>query len=141
MANINTSEVLNELTEVLKANTAMEYVDHSVPVTPIAQETFKTAAYVNLIKVVPRIEKASIGMDGYIFHGLFSVTLNVDCTDDKNLVYDLVDSLQRSVLNDAVIWSKLVDRDLLAVEYDNCEFNPKRVATMVIEVKYTLLCE
>jgi len=140
MANSRTAEILDELEAVLKASTLLDAVHVSLPTTPIVQETSHVAAYVQLIKTIPRLSSPSPEMDGYDFHGMFLITLNVDCQGDKNLVYDVVDGVQRAILNDSMIWNKLIDRDLIAVEYDNAEFSPKRVATCVLEVQYRLSC-
>lgn len=140
MANINTSELLRELEAVLSANQMLGKVVVSEKVTPLVQEDSPVATYIQLIKVIPRLESQSPEMDGYIFHGMFLITLNVDCTSDKYLVYDTMDSLQRSLLTDEAIWSKLIDRDLIATEYDNAEFSPKRTATCVLEARYKLAC-
>jgi hypothetical protein len=140
MVNGRTAEILDELEAVLNASTLLDAVYVSLPVTPIVQEVVGAAAYIQLIKAIPRLSAPSPEMDGYDFHGMFLITLNVDCTGNKNLVYDVVDGVQRAILNDSAIWSKLIDRDLIAVEYDNAEFSPKRVATFVLEVQYRLSC-
>ena len=136
-----TKELLVEIREILKANHLLDYVGISESVRPIAEEQSSAAAYAILVKSIPRLEKASDGIDGYEWSGLFTVTVNVDCTSDTFLIYDVVDSINRSILNDSAIWSKLVDRDLVAIEYDNCEFSPKRTATIVVEARYRLTCE
>jgi len=79
-------------------------------------------------------------LDAYDFHGFFLVTMNVNCEDNRFKIYDVIDDVQRSILNDQAIWGKLVDRDIISIEFDNAEFFPKRSAIIAVEVKYRLTC-
>ena len=138
--NNRTAELLVELEEIVKANSDLVYVASAEKVQPLASETNKTAAYINLTNNVPRLIKNSTKLDGYDNHAFFIIVVNVDCTEDKLLVYDVVDSIQRSLLNDSGIWTKLIDRDIINIEYDNAEFYPKRSAVIAIEVTHRLVC-
>lgn len=135
-----TSEVIFELEEILKANTKIDIVTSCIPGTPLVQDTSKASAYISLTNMVPKIIRNSTELDAYDFHGFFLVTLNVNCEDNKFKIYDIVDDIQRSILNDQAIWGKLVDRDIISIEFDNAEFFPKRSAIIAIEVKYRLTC-
>jgi hypothetical protein len=137
--NNRSAEVLIELEAILQANTDLEAIGIG-KVIPIAQETNRSAGYITFTNSVPRLVKNSTEMDGYDFHGFFVITINADCTDDKYLIYDLVDSVQRSILSDQTVWAKLIDRDIISTEYDNAEFSPKRSAILALEVVYRLVC-
>lgn len=139
--NIHTSEVLIELEEIVKANPLFTKVVSSEPVVALPQETDSIAAYILMVNSQPRNKGTSYGMDNYDFHGFYTITLNVDCSSDKLLIYNIIDELQRSILNDSGIWNKLVDRDIITIEYDNAEFYPKRTAVVALEVTYRLTCE
>ena len=51
-----------------------------------------------------------------------------------------MDSISRSILIDEAIWTKLVDRDIISIEYDDLEFAPKREATLIMQARYRLTC-
>lgn len=138
--NIRSAEVLLEIEAILKANPLINFVDISGPVTPLASEANSVAAYASCTNVVPKLHSAGTQLDSYTQHGFFVIVLNVDCTLDKLKVYDIADSVQRSILNDSTIWTHLVDRDIIAVEYDNAQFFPKRSVVVALEVTYRLLC-
>lgn len=138
--NASSSEVLIELEAILRSNSAFTAVFAAVPVIPLAQDTNQASAYITFTNSMPQLNKNLVGIDGYDFHGFFLITCNVDGAGDKYRIHTVMDSLQRSILNDSTIWSKLVDRNLISVEYDNAEFYPKRSATLILEVIYRLTC-
>jgi hypothetical protein len=138
--NFSSSEVLVELEAILSASNLFDTVTSSMPIVPISQELNATAAYITFTNTVPELNKNLTSIDGYDLHGFYLITCNVDCIDNKYRVYDVLDSVQRSILNDDAIWNKLVDRNLISVEYDNAEFYPKRSATLILEVLYRLSC-
>ena len=138
--NTRSAEVLLELEAILQANASINFVDISGPVEPLASETNSVASYISCTNVVPKLYTSGPELDSYDMHGFFVITTNVDCSLDKLKVYDIADSIQRSILNDSTIWSHLVDRDIIAVEYDNAQFYPKRSVVIALEVTYRLLC-
>jgi len=133
------AEILIELEAILKANPILSFVGVG-KVIPIAQETNNSAAYILLNNSIPRSKGTSPEIDNYDFSGFILISVNVDCTNNKYLIHDVVDSIQRSILNDQTVWLKIVDRDILSVEYDNAEFSPKRSAIVALEVTYRLNC-
>lgn len=138
--NQRTAELLIEVEDILKANSDLTYVTSAEKTQPLANETNPSAVYISLTNNVPTLVKNSTRIDGYDHHAFFILVVNVDCTEDKFHVYDVVDSVQRSLLNDSGIWTKLVDRNILNTEYDNAEFYPKRSAVIAIEATYRLTC-
>jgi hypothetical protein len=139
--NLHTSELLVELEDIVKSNSIFAKVTSSEPVVPLAQDTEGVSAYILMPSIQPKNNGIHYGINNYDLHSFYTITINVDCTRDKNLIYDVVDSLQRSILNDSGIWNKLVDRDIITVEFDNAEFYPKRTAVVALEVIYRLTCE
>lgn len=137
--NTRSVEVLLEILEILKAEPTINAVSTG-KVEPLASETNQVAAYIQHPNVVPMLERNSPEADGYDYHGFYTIVCNVDCLDDEYKVYDVSDSIQRALLNDSGIWSKLVDRNIIAVEYDNSEFSPKRSVVIALEVIFRLAC-
>ncbi|MCI4436969.1 MAG: hypothetical protein JHC33_09205 [Ignisphaera sp.] len=135
-----TSEVIFELEEILKANTKINIVTSCIPGTPLVQDTSQVSAHISLTNAIPKIVRNSPELDAYDFNGFFLVTMNVNCEDNRFRIYDVIDDVQRSILNDHAIWGKLVDRDIISIEFDNAEFFPKRSAIIAVEVKYRLTC-
>ena len=130
--NYGSSEVLVELEAVLKANARITLVRAGIPIVPLVQDTEAASAHISFTNTVPEMIRPLLGIDGYDFHGFFLITCNVDCTTSKYLIYEVVDSMQRSILEDSALWNTLVDRNLISVEYDNAEFYPKRSATVIL---------
>jgi len=137
--NKRSAEVIIEIVEILKANSDINMVSTG-KVEPLVSETVKVATYVQHPNVIPKLERNSPEADGYDYHGFYTIICNVDCLDNEYLVYDISDSIQRSLLNDSAIWDKLIDRNIIAVEYDNAEFSPKRSVVIAIEVVFRLTC-
>ncbi len=139
--NENTRDLLLELEAILEANSLITFVGSSITIGPLASEPNDVAAYITLTNSVPRVSKGgSTGIDAYDIHTFFMITINVDCSTDKFRLYDVVDSIQRSLLNDSGIWTKLIDRDVINIEFDNAEFYPKRSAMMAIEAVHRMTC-
>jgi len=137
--NIKSSEVLNEVESILKANPYIDQVVTLEQAVSLVKETNKTAVYINIANIVPKITRQVPDISGYDFHGFFSIVLNVNCKGDKTLIYDIMDSVYRSFLDDQMVWLKVVDRDILSTEFDNSEFFPMRSAIMILEITYRLV--
>ena len=139
MATYKTREVLEELKGVLDSNADLTFVDYS-PVTPLAQEENSVAAYISLEQEVQSIARQRTDISGTNRTLLIPVTINVDCGVDKLLIYDIINSIETSILDDSQLWDKITDRDIITIEYDNAEAFPKRTAVMLLEIKYRLTC-
>lgn len=135
--NSRSAEILLELKEILVANQLVDYVSTQA-VEPLASETNPVAVYIQHTNVVPKVSRNSTSIEGYDYHGYYMLVVNVDCSEDEYKVYDVADSIQRSILSDSQIWGKLVDRDVLTIEYDNSEFYPKRSIAIALEVLFRL---
>lgn len=138
--NDNTKELLIELEAILNSNSLITYVRTSQGIEPLASEQNTSAIYITLTNSIPKLNTSGPGLDDYNIHSFFMLTLNVDCTQDKYKIYDVVDSIHRSILNDAGIWLKVIDRDIINTEFDNAEFFPKRSAMIAIEVIHRMVC-
>lgn len=138
--NDNTKELLIELEEILKANSLITFISVSEKIEPLASEQNDVAVYTTLTNSIPKLNTSGPGLDDYNIHSFFMLTLNVDCTKDKYKIYDVVDSIHRSILNDTGIWLKVIDRDIINTEFDNAEFFPKRSAMIALEVVHRMVC-
>jgi hypothetical protein len=135
--NARSAEVLIEIKAILQANPMVTTVTIG-KAEALAAETSDVAVYIQHPNLVSTSSRNTIGADGYDYKGYYLLTVNVDCTADDYKIYDLADSLQRSLLTDSAIWSKLVDRDIITVEYDNYEFSPKRSMVIALEVTFRM---
>lgn len=132
------SDILKELEAILLANPLVSFVGNGIPTVPLASETNDVALYLQCTNVVPKLVRTSTKEDGYNYHMFPIIVVNVDCTEDPLRIFDVVDSLQLSLLNDSQLWNKATDRDIITVEFDNAEFYPKRGAIIAMEVIYGL---
>lgn len=139
MVAYQTSEILQELIALLKANTTLEHVA-LVPVEKLEQETHQTALYVSLEGEILSIERQRIDSGGYNRTLMLPLTLNVNSNDNPYRVYDVVNEVEATILNDELLWVKIMDRNLVTVEYDNAEFYPMRTAIILLEIKYKMAC-
>lgn len=135
--NARSVDVLLEIKEILQANPSITVVSTG-KVEPLASETSDVAVYIQHPNVVPKSTRNSVNTDGYDYQGYYLLSVNVDCSADEYRVYDIADSIQRSLLSDSGIWGSLVDRDIITVEYDNSEFYPKRSMVIALEVTFRL---
>ena len=139
MATYKTREVLEELKKVLESNTDLLFVDYS-PTVALAQELNKTAAYISLEHEVQSIARQRTDISGTNRTLFIPLTINVDSGVDKLFIYDIMNSVETSILDDSLIWDKITDRDIVTIEYDNAEAFPKRTAVMLLEIKYRITC-
>ena len=141
MASIAESrKLIEELEAVLKANKDLDKVSLGALV-PLAQETEESAAYISVMNIGLEPVRLSTGVAGYDRHMLINVFCNVNCEEDPLKLLDIVDSIESSVLKDNALWSSIVDRDLVAINYDDQEHFPIRGATMLFDFSFRLDCD
>lgn len=141
MASIyDTRSIIEELEAVLNANADLDKVSSGALVA-LAQETLNVAVYIDINSIAMEPVKASTGVSGYDRHLFISLHCNVNIESDAMLIYDIADSIERCVLTDNAIWSKLIDRDFEAITFDNQEHSPKRQFSMLLDIRYKLRCE
>jgi len=135
----DSNKLVVELKAILEANTDIDFVSTEALV-PLASETNGVAIYIAVesIAIAPRV--ANVGVDAYDRHMLISVYLNVDTSDTSKSVFDITDSVERSILEDGNIWTSLLDRDVEAINFDNQEHLPMRSITMLLDIRYRLKC-
>ena len=136
----DTRKIVEEVEAILKASKDLEKVT-SAAVVPIAQETAGTAVYVSAVTVTATQESYGVQSDSYHREMILNLICNVDCEDDNNYIYDVTDSIERSVLKDNGFWDSIINRDVLAIEYDAQEHAPKRVANVLVKVVFKLHCD
>lgn len=139
MATYQTREVLQELIAVIQSNTELDHVA-LVPVAKLEQETHSSAVYVSLEGEILSIERQRIDSAGYTRTMILPLTINVDSGIDAFRIYDVVNSIESIILNDGPLWDKIIDRNIVTIEYDNAEFYPKRTAVILVEIKYVTAC-
>ena len=140
MATYQTKEILQELIAALQSNTDLDSVA-LVPVVKLEQELNQAALYVSLEGEILSIERQRIDVSGYTRTLMLPLTVNVDSDADPYKIYDVVNSVEATILNDGPIWDKIIDRNIVTIEYDNAEFYPKRTAVILLEIKYKMACE
>jgi len=141
MANIYDSRVLaSELEAILKANSDLDYVS-SGAVVPLASETNVTAAYIAVESIAISPTIASTGVNAYDRHMFVSIYCNINTSKASLHILDLSDSIERSILTDNTLWDSLLDRDVVAINFDNQEHSPMRAFTVLLDIRYRLRCE
>lgn len=137
---LDTKILVNEVEAVLKANTDLEVVSTG-KVVSLAAETAETAVYISADSIAIELNKPSTTMNAYDRHLFVSLYCNINVEDDDLLVYDIADSVERSLLKDNALWTSIVDRDIVAVNFDNQEHYPKRAVTLLLDIRYRITCE
>lgn len=139
MAVYNTSTIVKEVLDVVTSCPSLSYTALSAPV-PTDQETNLTAAYINLDTVLPVLDKYRPDQTGYRRSLLFSITINSDCTDNLYALYDTVDAVEKTILDDNVLWGVIIDRNIASIDYDNSKYINKRTAMLLLEVTFRIDC-
>lgn len=129
-----TRQVIDELTELLKANSLQPVVTTN-KIVPLASASEDVYVDVTLETVVFTLDSMSSGRGGYMRNFLFSLYVAAQVGTDNLVLMDVVDSLEHSVLSDSGIWKYIVDRDIISVTYDHAEQAPVRGATIIVEVR------
>ena len=137
---IETRKVVEEIEAVLKANSLIDYVTTGALI-PLAQETEEVAVYVSVMNVGLEPVRMSTNASGYDRHMLINIFCNVKCEDDPLKLLDITDSVEKSILTDNAIWTSLVDRDIISINYDDQEHSPIRGATMLFDFSFRITCD
>lgn len=140
MATYDTKKVLEELKSILKANSLHPTVTIS-ELVPLAQLTGDITVDISLESVIYDQDSNSPGRSGYLRTFLISLHIGAKSENDVLRIYDVVDSLENSVLADNELWATVTDRDIATVVYDHAEFMPYRGATILMEARIRLQCD
>lgn len=135
----NSSDILRELEAILKGNSWNPMVSLG-KVTPLASETEAVAIYISAESIALEVRGTVLGVEGYNRHFFITLYCNIKTDSDYLKVYDFTDSVERSILDDNAIWGKLVDRDIVAINYDNQEHLPMRSVTILLDINFRLAC-
>lgn len=136
----STRKIVEELEIILGANEDIQFVS-SGALEPLASESNSSAVYISPETITFRPERLQTASSGYDRRVIVNLYCNYDGTDDALGVFDFIDSVERSILQDSDIWSTVLDRDLIAIEFDNHEHTPRRAVTMVFDISFRLLCD
>ena len=139
MAILNTRKIIEELRDILTANTDIDYVSTGA-LEPLASETNRAAVYISAENIAVEGTRLSTAASGYDRHILIDLYCNYDGSEDHLGVFDFIDSVERCILEDDTIWSSIVNRDLVAIDFDNQEHAPKRAITMLFDIHYRVDC-
>lgn len=140
MANIDDSrKIVEELKAVFAANADVSFVSTGA-VEPLASESHDVAVYISPEEIATEPVFNTTKSNGYNRHMLVTLFCNVDCTDDNLRVFDIADSLERSLLTDTAIWGSLIDRDIISIVFDNQQSVNKRTVSVLLDVMYRLNC-
>lgn len=139
MATQLTKTVLTELRDILHASSLSPIATVS-SLMSTAEATADIYADVSLETVLFSINQSTNGRDGYLRTFLINVHVLADCKDDKLRIYDVVDVLESSILNDNALWTVVINRDIASINYDHGETIPYRAATILVEATIRLDC-
>ena len=139
MITADTKLIIKELTAVLEASDDIDKVSTG-PLEPIVTEESSAAVYIAVESVTLENSRLTTGANGYDRHMLINLYCNVDTSEDPLGIYDFMDGLERTILDDSELWTVLVDRDVVGLNFDAQQFEPKRTVTMLIDISYRLTC-
>ena len=139
MAIYSTRKLVEELKAVLEANSDITKVSVEA-LTPISAETVDSAVYISVEEIAMEQKRLNKTSSAYDRHLLVNLYCNYDSSADPLNVYDFIDSVERCVLEDNDLWLSIVDRDLLAIDFDNQASGAKRSITMLFDISYRLAC-
>ena len=139
MALYDTRVLVEELKAVLVANIDIVKVSTDV-VTPVASEDAETAVYISVENIGLEPARTTTTGDGYDRHMLVNLYCNYDGTTEPLGVYDFIDSVEKCILADNGLWTTMVDRDIIAVDFDNQANAPRRSITMLLDIAYRKTC-
>lgn len=132
-----------EVPEELKAILETEPVLDSVVTDRffnLPAEVTGVNAYINIDGIEYELIKNSSKLSGYRTYFLAHISLNVDCGEDPLAVYDVVDKVNKALLDDTKLWNVVTDRDILSVTFDNSQLLPYRAATILVKLVTDLNC-
>jgi hypothetical protein len=138
MAASRTRLISDELVAIIGDN---EYVTKATdkPLVPLAQETEDVAAYIAIADVVPEVKRQGVSQGSYDRTAFVNIYVNVDHADHMH-VFDVADSIERSILDDTPLWTYIIDRDVVNITFDDGQYLPKRIVTLTLEVTFKLSC-
>lgn len=139
MSTYSTKEVLLELKAILEASKLQPIVTIS-DLKPLTELTNDLTIDISLESVIYTQETQNSGRSGYMRNNMILVHVGVDCREDPTVLYDTVDEIENSILEDSDIWTVVVDRDITSVSYDHNETPPYRGATILMEALVRLSC-
>ena len=136
---MTTRKIIEEIEAILKASSDVDFASTGA-LEPLASESNQKAVYISLEEVAVESVRLNTNSSAYDRHMLISLYCNYDGSEDPLGVYDFIDGVEKSMLSDSAIWSSIVDRDIVAIDYDNQEHTPKRAITMLFDFTYRLTC-
>lgn len=140
MATYLTKTVLTELKAILEASSLK-------PLTTInrlqsaGEASEDVYVDISLETVINALDGNTSGREGYRRTFLINVHILVDCKSDHLRIFDAVDTLEASILNDTELWKTVINRDIATINYDHGDTVPYRAATILVEAVIRLDCD
>lgn len=129
-----TRQALEELQKLISANKLSPIVTIN-ELEPLASVTDEVRVDIALETVLFTLESNDIGRKGYRRTFLVNLFVAADCSTDRLILMDVVDSIESSILSDNILWEKIIDRDIVSVTYDHAEISTVRGATILMEIQ------
>lgn len=131
--------ILTELEQILKTVQGVNKVSHGKPLALVQEDTF------NAVYIVPdntRYKPFKQGTKADSYDKFMYVKLFVNSNNESDELYytDLCASIINTVLSDSKIWTVLVDRDVIAITYDEYESYPKKGFEILFEFRFRDSC-
>ena len=139
MATYQTREVLEEIAEILKANPQNPTVTIN-RLVPLAEASGDVLVDISLESVILNLTDNATGREGYLRTFLIHIHVGVESSEDLLRLFDVVDSLENSILADSDLWKLVTDRDIATLTYDHAKTLPYRGATILMEARVKLSC-
>lgn len=132
-------DLLIDLEQILRTVPSINRVSHGKPFA-ISQEDAFTSVYIvpDATSYQPFKQGTAVSSyDNILYVKLYVNTLN----ETDPLAYTYVHSdIVKAVLDDSGLWSKVVDRDVLACTFDEYGEYPRKSFELLFELKYREPC-
>jgi len=133
-----TQKVLTELKAILIVSKLKPLVSIN-ELQSTSEATGDVLVDISLETVLFSLNKSSTGRDGYERTFLINVHVLANCKNDKLRLFDIVDELENDILKDNELWSTVINRDVVSINFDHGE-TPYRSATLLVEAVIRLDC-
>lgn len=132
-------EILQDLKAIIETVPSVNKVSHGKPSALSAEDTF-TAVYIVPDATSYQLFKQGTNADSYnqvLYVKLYVNTLND--VDELGYTYVLQDII-KALLSDTQLWTKVVDRDVVASTFDENGDLPRKAFELLVELKYRDSC-
>lgn len=133
-------EVLEDIRKILETVPYIQKVSHGKPLPVQLEERFN-AAYIALDSITYKPAKYGHGIESYDKYLYVKVIVNT-LNDKDELSWALLhDDIIRIILDDTIILSKLIDRNIVASGFDEYGEYPKKSMELMFEFRIRSSCD